>query len=419
MQHPLYIPRARLLDPAFGRDELGELYINAEGFIDDAPPALPANCTVLDETEGALLVTPGLCDVHVHFRDPGQTQAEDLFSGAAAAARGGFTRVVTMPNTSPATDSPELVRRTRRTIGPVAIYPSACCTRSRAGKEPADLEALVEAGAVCFTDDGAMVSNPEVMAEVMTRAKALGRVVMDHAVRPDIQQGGVVRACPAAERYGLKVFPAEAEVQAVVDDLASCRRTGCALHIQHISCAQTVRLVQEAREREGLPVTAEVTPHHLALCAEEIPGDDANWRMNPPLGLRSDRDALRAALRSGVLKIFATDHAPHTPQSKSQGFAKGPFGIIGLETAFAVSWHEMVVREGMRALDWAEAWITRPNALIGLEPPTLARGARAEIALFRPERPWRVDPERFASKSRNSPWAGQTLQGVSLGALRA
>lgn len=416
MPHALYIPRARLLDPATGTDRTGELYVDPQGRIAPRPDTLPEGCVTFTHA-GELLVTPGLCDLHVHFRDPGQTASEDLASGAAAAANGGFTRVVTMPNTLPATDSPELVARAKNAALPVSIYPSACCTRARNGKVPAELEALAEAGASCFTDDGSMVSNPEVMEAVMRRAKALGRVVMDHAVRPEIQQGGVIRECPLAERLGLKVFPAEAEIQAVRDDIAVCRRTGCPLHIQHISCAETVRLVAEAR-REGLPVTAEITPHHLALAAEEIPGDDANWRMNPPLGTRADRAALRQALLDGTVAIFATDHAPHTPESKSQGFGKGPFGIIGLETAFAVTWHEMVLKEGLAPLAWAAYWITNPNRLLGLTPPTLEVGQAAELALFAPDLPWQVTPQTLASKSHDTPWLNQTLTGRCLATYR-
>ena len=416
MPHALYIPRARLLDPATATDRTGELYVDPQGRIAPRPDILPEGCVTFTH-KGELLVTPGLCDLHVHFRDPGQTDSEDLASGAAAAANGGFTRVVTMPNTLPATDSPELVARAKNAALPVSIYPSACCTRARNGKIPADLEALAAAGASCFTDDGSMVSNPEVMDAVMRRAKALGRVVMDHAVRPEIQAGGVIRECPLAERLGLKVFPAEAEIQAVRDDIAACRRTGCPLHIQHISCAETVRLVADAR-REGLPVTAEITPHHLALAAEEIPGDDANWRMNPPLGTRADRAALRQALLDGSVSIFATDHAPHTPESKSHGFGKGPFGIIGLETAFAITWHEMVLKDGLPPLAWAAYWITNPNRLLGLTPPTLDLGQSAELALFAPDLPWQVTPEALASKSHDTPWLGQTLTGRCLATYR-
>ncbi len=413
----IYIPKARLLDPVTGRDEVGALFVTAEGRIAPVPEKLPpASKLVTIEREG-LTIVPGLCDVHVHFRDPGATDAEDLISGSAAAANGGFTRVVTMPNTTPATDTPELVRRARTAQTAVSIFPSACCTQGRAGDQCAHLEMLDEAGAVCFTDDGAMVSQPEVMKVVMLRAKKLGRVVMDHAVRPDIQNGGIIRDCPAAHAHDLPIFPAEAEVEAVRDDIARCRETGCALHIQHLSCAESVELIRQA-QAEGLPVTAEVSPHHLALAAEDIPGNDGNWRMNPPLGLRSDVEALRAGLLDGTLTLFATDHAPHPREKKAKGFKAAPFGIIGLETAVGITWDVMVRQCGMAPLTWAKYWIVNPNALIGLPPPSLKEGAVAEFAILDLEEEWVVEPEKMASKSVNTPWAGKTIRGRALATYR-
>lgn len=413
----VYIPRARLLDPSTGLDAVGALFVTPEGRLAPVPEKLPpaSRMTVLDRP--GLTVVPGLCDLHVHFRDPGATDTEDLLSGCAAAANGGFTRVVTMPNTNPATDTPELIRRARSAQGPCSIYPSACATVSRAGHTCAPLEALAEAGAVAFTDDGAMISDPEVMKVVMLRARKLGRVVMDHAVRPDIQNGGIIRDCPAAEACGLPIFPPEAEIEAVRDDIARCRETGCALHIQHLSCAASVGLIRAARA-EGLPVTAEVTPHHLALAAEDIPGNDGNWRMNPPLGTRADVEALRAGLLDGTLTVFATDHAPHSRALKAKGFRSAPFGIIGLETAVGVSWDVMVRGCGMAPLTWAAYWITNPNRLIDLPPPTLQDGAVAEFAVLDLETEWTVDPEKFASKSVNTPWAGQTVRGRALATYR-
>ncbi len=413
----VYIPNARLIDPACNRDEMGSLFITPEGVIAPVPEKLPSATKLIVIDRPGLTVVPGLCDVHVHFREPGMTEAEDLVSGSAAAANGGFTRVVTMPNTSPATDTPELVRYMRSAQTAVSIYPSACCTVSRAGKMCGPLEALAEAGASCFTDDGAMVSDPEVMKVVMLRAKQLGKVVMDHAVRPDIQKGGIIRDCPVAHEYNLPIFPAEAEIEAVRDDIARCRETGCPIHIQHLSCKGSVELIRAA-QAEGLPVTAEVTPHHLALAAEDIPGNDGNWRMNPPLGTREDVQALREGLLDGTLSLFATDHAPHSRESKSKGFKAAPFGIIGLETAVGVSWDVMVRQCGMNPLTWAKYWITNPNQLIGLPSPTLAEGAKAEFAILALEDEWIVDPEAFASKSADTPWAGKTIRGRAIATYR-
>ncbi len=413
----VYIPSARLLDPTTGRDEVGPLFIAPDGRIAPIPAKLPPASKMIVIDRPNLTVLPGLCDVHVHFRDPGATDTEDLISGCAAAANGGFTRVVTMPNTNPATDTPELIRRTKACAGPCTIYPSACATIGRMGKSCAALEALDEAGAIAFTDDGAMIANPEVMRIVMKRAKKLNRVVMDHAVRPDIQLGGVVRDCPAAHQFDLPIFPAEAEIEAVRDDIAACRETGCAVHIQHLSCAGSVALIRQA-QAEGLPVTAEVTPHHMALAAEDIPGNDGNWRMNPPLGTREDVKALREGILDGTLSIFATDHAPHDRKAKAKGFKAAPFGIIGLETAVGVSWDIMVRQCGMAPLAWAANWITHPNALLGLTPPTLQEGALAELAILDLDEAWCVNPEAFATKSINTPWTGMTLRGRALATYR-
>lgn len=413
----LYIPDARLLDPVSGRDARGALFVDAAGRIAPVPAKLPpaSKLTVIDRP--GLVVTPGLCDVHVHFRDPGATDTEDLVSGCAAAANGGFTRVVTMPNTTPPTDTPDLVRRARNAPGAASIFPCACATVGRAGKACAPLEALEEAGAVAFSDDGAMVSDPEVMRVVMLRAKKLGRPVMDHAVLPNLQQGGIVRDCPAARTFGLPLFPPEAEVEAVRADIALCRATGCALHLQHLSCAESVALVRAARA-EGLPVTAEATPHHLALAAEDIPGNDGDWRMNPPLGTRADVEALRQGVLDGTLTVFATDHAPHAAAAKAKGFKAAPFGVIGLETAVGVTWDVMVRQCGLAPLAWAAAWIVAPNRLIGLPPPTLDVGAPAELAILAPDDEWTVDPAKLASKSRNSPWLGRTLRGRAVATYR-
>jgi len=396
---------ARVIDPAAKRDENATLIIR-DGILqprgaDDA--GLPR----LDAT--GLIAAPGFWDVHVHFRDPGNALAETRRSGAEAAAAGGFTHVVTMPNTSPAGDSPDWLREQIQDALPVKILPSACITRGRQGREVADLEALAAAGASAFTDDGAMVVDDDVMRAAMLRAKAAGKPVMDHAVVPAIAQSGVIRDCPAARRFNLPIFPAEAETEAVRRDIRLCRETGCATHIQHISCAGSVAALRAARA-EGLPVTGEASPHHLALAAEEIPGDDGNYRMNPPLGTRADVRAIRDGVLDGTLTLFATDHAPHTAEAKSKGFLQAPFGVIGLETAVGVTWKAMVEEERMPLLDWVACWTVGPAKLLGQPAPALASGASADLVLIDPRTPWLVRPDTFRSRSRNTPFAGWTLR---------
>lgn len=406
----VYFPSIRLLDPSTGRDEVGAFFVNDAGRIAAVPEKLPPKSRLLVIDTPGLTLMPGLCDVHVHYRDPGMTDAEDLLSGSCASANGGFTRVVTMPNTKPVVDTPELLRRQAQGHFPVTIYPSACASLGRAGKVPSALEVLASAGAVAFTDDGAMVYDSDLMKTIMLGAKELNRCVMDHAVIPSLAKQGMIRDCAVAHALDLPIFPASAEVEAVRADIDACRQTGCALHIQHLSCAESVTLIREA-QAEGLPVTGEVTPHHLAIAAEDIPGDDGNYRMNPPLGLREDVEALRAGLLDGTLTVFATDHAPHPRLSKSRGFRLAPFGVVGAETAVGVSWTVMVRELGMSPLDWARNWIVNPNRLINKSVPTLEMGQKAEFSVFDFEQPWKVDPDNFVSKSTNTPFVGWKLYG--------
>ena len=352
---------------------------------------------------GRWLVVPGgLRDVHVHFRDPGVPEAETRMTGAQAAAAGGFTCVTTMPNTTPAGDSPAWLREQIEDASlPVRIAPSACITKGRLGREVADLEGLAAAGAVAFTDDGTFVEDAHVMEEAMRRAARLGKPVMQHAVVPSLLAGGVMRDCAVARRFNLPIMPPEAETEAVRRDIAICRVTGCALHVQHISCAGTVELIRAAR-REGLPVTGEATPHHLLLSCDDIPADDANWKMAPPLGSREDVAAIREGVKDGTLGLFATDHAPHPAAKKQGGFRIAANGIVGLETAAAVTWEAMVAQEGMSPEDWIAKWTSGPAALIGETPAP----AETNFTILDLKANRTVDPSVFRTRSSNQPFAG-------------
>lgn len=337
---------------------------------------------------------PGFVDVHVHFRDPGVPEAETTESGLLAARAGGFAAVVTMPNTTPAGDSPEWVTRQLSLAGFPKIYPSACITKRRLGHEVADLERLAEAGAAFFTDDGSFVVDDKVMEAAMLRAADLNMTICEHAILPN---DGVIRDSPLARKLGLPIIPVSAETDAIRRDLSLCRVTGCRLHIQHISTAEGVELVRSA-QREGLPVTAEATPHHLLFAVEELSADDANYKMAPPLGNREDRAELRKAVKEGAL-MFATDHAPHPAERKSLGFLKSANGIIGLETAIAITYGVMVEEEGMPVESWAEAWCKLPRYLIrgiGELPTTILSLAEER----------KVEVDKFFSRSRNCPYDG-------------
>lgn len=345
---------------------------------------------------------PGFVDVHVHFRDPGMPGAETMYSGAEAARRGGMAGVVTMPNTTPAGDSVEWLRRQIDAPGlPVAIFPSACITRGRLGREVSQMEGLAEAGAAFFTDDGAYVADDKVMEEAMKRAADLNMCICEHAMDPKALAGGVIRDCPLARKLGLGIVSPQVETIAIARDLRLCRETGCRLHIQHISTAEGVEMIRSA-QREGLPVTAEATPHHLLLSCEDIKSDDAAYKMAPPLGNHEDRAELRRAVKDGVL-FFATDHAPHPASSKSLGFAKSANGIIGLETAIPITFEVMVMEEGMSVDAWARAWWELPRTIIRDADGRLASLGKTVVEIGRERK---VDMKHFASLSRNCPYEG-------------
>lgn len=409
-QQPILIRHARVIDPAAQRDEVADLFV-ADGLLQPVPVRLPPDTWRIDAH--GMVATPGFLDLHAHLRDPGLPEAETLASGSRAAAAGGFTHVVSMPNTMPPCDQPDLVQRQLDTSLAVRIYPSACVTAGRHGRAVADLEALTAAGAMAFTDDGAMVADPLLMTEALQRARKLDRVVMDHAVLPSLAGNGVIRDCTAAHRYRLPVFPPEAEIAAVEQDIRLCRKTGARLHIQHVSCAEAVSAIRAAR-RAGLPVSGEASPHHIAIAAEDIAADNGSLRMNPPLGNREDLRALREAVLDGTLTAFATDHAPHAPQTKNGGFLQSPSGVIGLETAAAVTYSLMVGVEGLSLTDWVARWTIGPAAILGAPLPALAKGRLASLALFDVHTPWRVDPTHFQSLSRNCPFAGWTLHGRAM-----
>ena len=341
---------------------------------------------------------PGFVDVHVHFRDPGMPGAENRRSGASAAWRGGFSAVVTMPNTTPAGDNVEWIKeQLEDETLPVKIYPSACISRSRAGEEVADLEELAQAGAAFFTDDGSYVKSDKVMEEAMARAAELNMCICDHAMDPDILNGGVIRKCALADALKLPVISEETEVKAISRDISLCRVTGCRIHIQHISTSRGVELVRMA-QREGLPITAEATPHHLLLCTDDITRDDAAFKMAPPLGNREDLFELRRGVKDGVL-MFATDHAPHSFETKNKGFLNSANGIVGLETAIPITYSVMVEEEGMDIESWAKAWYEMPRWIIrgvgDLKPTTIEVGEKR-----------RVSVNDFYSLSRNCPYDG-------------
>ncbi len=411
MSDSLFIRGGRILDPARGIDEPGDLFV-LDGRITDVPEPLPAGARILDAR--GHLVAPGFWDVHVHFREPGGEAQETIRTGSAAAARGGFTSVVMMPNTQPALDTPEWIRRVLdegARVGLCRVLTTGCLTLGREGKMVADLAALREAGAVAFTDDGCTVQDDAVMEEAMRQAAALGLPVMDHAQDREMEKKGVMHEGAVSRYLGLPGIPTEAEARVVARDLRLAERTGSRLHVQHVTSAAATDLIRAARAR-GVQVTAEVSPHHLALCDEDIDvaRPDA-FKMNPPLRSVQDRDALRRGCVEGVLDVLATDHAPHTAAAKERGFLEAPFGVLGLETAVGVTYTQLVRSGLMSELEWVSRWTCAPARVLGRPAPNLAVGSIADVVVLDTTTQWRVEASRFASRSRNTSLEGWPLVG--------
>jgi len=394
-------------------DEIGDLFIT-DGTITPLPESPPSGAQEIDAT--GFVVVPGLIDLHVHFREPGDEPAETIESGSKAAARGGFTTVVTMPNTSPAIDNVEMVQLVRsrsEAVDLVRVLPSGCITKERRGLELAGFAAMAKAGAVAFTDDGSTVSDEKLMALAASRAKTVGLPIMDHALDPAVAGNGVMHEGERSAELDLPGIPSSAESEIVRRDIILAVRTGCRIHIQHVSCAESVDRIRQAK-RAGVPVSGEATPHHLALTDLDVTGTDANMKMSPPLRAESDRQSIYAAVVDGTLEVLATDHAPHLEEEKEKGFISAPFGVVGLETAVGVTYSLLVKSGAMSVMDWLRRWTIGPAKVLGIMPPSLAVGEPADITILDLDSSWIVRSKTFLSKSRNTPFEGRKLVGRSV-----
>lgn len=404
----MIIEGGRVIDPSRGIDAEGDVIIEDDTIVEGAADG-PVD-EVLDAR--GLWVTPGLIDAHVHLREPGGEHKEDIESGLRAAARGGFTAVLPMPNTSPPTDTPEMVRmliERARALGGTRIYPVPAATRGRRGQRVGNLDALRAAGAVAFSDDGSAVADDRVMADLLRRCAVLGVPVSQHAEDPAIVGNGVLHDGPVAKRLGAPGWPSAGEYRIVARDIALSRELGAPVHVAHVSTKESVALIREAKV-EGLKVTAEVTPHHLLLTDETPETAGTLAKVNPPLRPREDVDACVAALGDGTIDIVATDHAPHTEEDKAGGFEKASFGMVGIE--LAVGLVLTLVKAGkLTPLRMIEALSTAPARIFGLEGGTLLSGRPADITLIDPEAEEVIDPATFYSKSRNTPFIGRTVPG--------
>ncbi|MFH1679416.1 MAG: dihydroorotase [Candidatus Eisenbacteria bacterium] len=403
---------ARLLDPARGIDRVGDVLIDG-GKVERVGGEIRADGepAVLDAK--GLVLTPAFVDMHVHLREPGREDAETIESGVRAAAAGGFGAVACMPNTDPPLDSHGSIRfvlERAAEAGPVEVLPIGCVTLGGKGERLAEIGDLVRAGAVAISDDGSWVASALLMRRALEYSRMFDIPVVSHAEEPKLSGGGVMHEGEMSLRLGLRGIPAESETIAIDRDVRLAELTRGRLHIAHVSTAGGVEIVRRAKER-GLPVTAETAPHYLALTDRCLAGYDTNRKMNPPLRTAEDRDALRAGVAEGVIDAIATDHAPHPAHEKEVEFDAAPFGVVGLETALAVLL-TYVVRSGHLSLPrLVESLTSAPAKIIGHDLPGIVAGAPASLVLFDPEGSWVVDPSRFESLSRNTPFAGERLFG--------
>jgi dihydroorotase len=400
----------RLLDPAADRDETADVLIEG-GRVAAVRLGIEAEDAEVVDAAG-FWVTPGLVDMHTHLREPGQEYKEDIGSGGRAAVAGGFTAVACMANTHPVNDDPattDFIIDRANHDSPARVYPVAAATRGLEGSVMTEMSALIDAGAVAFSDDGKTIMDGGVMRNVLEYSKLVGAPVIVHAEDSTLVANGVVNEGPVATRLGLPANPAIAEVIHVARDLILADVTGAHLHVAHVSTRGAVDLIRQARER-GVNITAEVAPHHLMLTDEEVAGYDTNTKVAPPLRSAEDRDACRAGLADGTLDAIATDHAPHAQHEKELEFTVAPPGMIGLETAVAVVL-ELVRNGTISPLELVRRLSTNPARILRRPGGDLAEGSVADLTLIDPDAEWVYDPAKGYSKSRNSPWAERKLVG--------
>lgn len=407
----LWIQNARVIDPAAKRDAAGDLFIR-DGLIVPSLSAADKKRAKKIDAKG-LVACPGLVDIHVHFREPGQTHKETIATGSRAGAAGGFTTVVCMPNTAPVADSAgtiQFINDAVRRDAVIKVLPTGCITVGMKGQTLAPIGSLKRAGVVAITDDGECVQSNELMRRACEYAKMFDLPLMDHCQDAALTQGAVMNEGIVSTRLGLRGWPHAAEDIIVARNVILSEYTGAHIHMQHISSRYSVGIIRRAKER-GVKITAEATPHHIALTDDLLSGYDTNFKMNPPLRTEADRVSLIAGLRDGTLDCISTDHAPHTDYEKDKEFDFAPNGILGLETSLPISL-EILVRKSRFKLPRVIDLMTRqPAKILGLPAGTLAAGAAADVCLFDPDETWTYDAKAGFSKSSNSPWHGQKLTG--------
>lgn len=424
----ILIKGGHVINPATKMDEVADVRIEND-VIAEIGKNLKAKKTDRVIQAKGYYVMPGFIDMHVHFRDPGFEQKEDIYTGMAAAAHGGYTTVLTMPNTKPVVDNADVVNyvHTKAASGHcIHVMQVGAVTKGQQGKELADIKGMVEAGIPAISEDGKSVMNAEVYREGMLEAAKYGIPVLAHCEDINMVNGGVMNADAKAKELDMPGITNSVEDVIIARDIVLSKETGAQLHLCHCSTADSVKMVKLAKE-EGLKVSAEVCPHHFTLTSDDIkkfvpqiengiliPHEtdaDTNYKMNPPLRTKKDVEALREGLRDGIMDVISTDHAPHTFDDKNTSMKKAPFGIVGLETAACLTYSELVLGGYLTPMQMAEKMSYNPARIIGIDKGDIQPGKKADVVLFDPNETYRIDKNTFASKGRNTPFDGREVTG--------
>lgn len=410
------IRNGQILDPRTGRDEVGDIWIRGDRIIDasrENPPLGREEADLVIDAEGCW-VMPGLIDLHVHLRDPGFTYKETLETGGKAAVKGGITTVCAMPNTNPPIDDGDKVKAVHdraKVESPARVIQLGAVTKEQGGKSLADIRGMAKAGCHAISEDGKSVVDAGLYRQAMNLAKEEGLSVFAHCEEIRLVEDGVMNAGARARELGLRGITNSVEDVIVARDILLAKETGVKLHLCHCSTKDSVAMVEAAKEA-GLAVTAEVCPHHLILTAEEIPEDDGNYKMNPPLRDREDVEALRRGLAEGILDAVATDHAPHAGKEKDCSMKEAAFGVVGLETSLSLIHTELVKTGILGRMEMVERMSTAPARILGLsDRGSLSAGCLADITIFDPRAEGKIRKETFVSKGTNTPFAGRSIQG--------
>ncbi len=409
----LLIKNGRVIDPASGKDEILDILIDKGKIIDLKPRIKDDNAHTLDIP--GKVIAPGFIDMHVHLREPGQEYKETIRTGTQAAARGGFTSIACMPNTSPVNDSrnvTEFILNEASKKAPVNVFPIAAVTRGLQGEEITDMVDLIDSGAIAFSDDGQPVSNSQIMRRAMEYAKISQSLIIDHCEDKELSADGVMHEGYYSNILGLNGIPSSSEEVMIARDILLAEYLEARIHIAHISTKRSVSLVKAAKKRK-VRITAEVTPHHILLTDKDLQTYDTNFKMKPPLRSEEDKKAILAAVLDGTIDVFATDHAPHTPDEKEIEFDYAPFGIIGLETAVPLLL-DRLVNPGLISLQrFVEMMSLNPATILGLKNKgKIDIGADADLTVLNLSTNHTIDSSSFFSKSRNTPFNGWAVNGI-------